>query len=93
LGALLAKYAASLPALFLVSQVELEKPEVAGPDGVAVRVARADGAKCERCWNYSIHVGENAAYPTICERCTAALAEIARDPARVAEGVAPEAKS
>jgi isoleucyl-tRNA synthetase len=58
-----------------------------------VRVARADGAKCERCWNYSIHVGENAAYPTICERCTAALAEIARDPARVAEGVAPEAKS
>jgi isoleucyl-tRNA synthetase len=93
LGALLAKYAASLPALFLVSQVELEKPEVAGPDGVAVRVAHADGAKCERCWNYSIHVGENAAYPTICERCTAALAEIARDPARVAEGVAPEAKS
>jgi isoleucyl-tRNA synthetase len=93
MAALLAKYAASLPVLFLVSQVELEKLQVAGPDGVAVRVARADGAKCERCWNYSIHVGENAAYPTICERCTAALAEIARDPARVAEGVAPEAKS
>jgi isoleucyl-tRNA synthetase len=93
MAALLAKYAASLPALFLVSQVELEKLQVAGPDGVAVRVARADGAKCERCWNYSIHVGENAAYPTICERCTSALAEIASDPARVSEGVAPEAKS
>jgi isoleucyl-tRNA synthetase len=93
MAALLAKYAASLPALFLVSQVELEKLQVAGPDAIAVRVEHADGAKCERCWNYSIHVGENAAYPTICERCTAALAEIARDPARVAEGVAPEAKS
>ena len=36
----------------------------------------ADGAKCERCWNYSTHVGENTRYPDICERCTEALAEI-----------------
>ncbi|MGH7839064.1 MAG: zinc finger domain-containing protein, partial [Candidatus Binataceae bacterium] len=35
--------------------------------------------KCERCWNYSLHVGESAEYPTICERCLAALAEIERD--------------
>jgi isoleucyl-tRNA synthetase len=45
---------------------------------VEVTVERADGQKCERCWNYSKHVGENAEYPTICERCTAALEEIAR---------------
>ena len=39
-------------------------------------MTRADGAKCERCWNYSTHVGESADYPTVCERCVAALREI-----------------
>jgi len=29
-----------------------------------------------RCWNYSTHVGESAKYPTVCERCVEALAEI-----------------
>jgi isoleucyl-tRNA synthetase len=75
LAALLANYLKSLPALFIVSQVRLE-PSTA--EGVSVKVDRADGQKCERCWNYSTHVGENAEYPTICERCVAALDEIAR---------------
>ena len=44
--------------------------------GLSVAVQRADGAKCERCWNYSTHVGENADYPTVCERCVKALNEI-----------------
>ena len=43
-----------------------------------VEIQRADGAKCERCWNYSTHVGESADYPTVCERCLKALAEIDR---------------
>ena len=77
---LLKNYASSLPQLFIVSQVSVERAE--GKAGAAtgpvdeIEVARADGKKCERCWNYSIHVGENADYPTICERCTAAIAEI-----------------
>jgi isoleucyl-tRNA synthetase len=29
-----------------------------------------------RCWNYSTDVGESAKYPTVCERCVAALEEI-----------------
>jgi len=41
-----------------------------------VIIQKADGKKCERCWNYSVHVGENVKYPSICERCTAALDEI-----------------
>ncbi|MGB6431227.1 MAG: isoleucine--tRNA ligase [Candidatus Acidiferrales bacterium] len=90
---LLTKYAGSLPALFLVSQVESKKSQLAIPVDIPVHVERAEGAKCERCWNYSIHVGENAAYPTICERCTAALAEIERDPARGTDGAAPGAAS
>ena len=53
--------------------------------GLAVKIERADGKKCERCWNYSTHVGENGRYPTVCERCSEALAEIESDtPAGVA---------
>ena len=78
---LLKKYAAFLPALFIVSQVTIEdlnsSPGASAKDGIeGVLVAPAKGTKCERCWNYSTHVGENAEYPTLCERCVAALAEI-----------------
>jgi isoleucyl-tRNA synthetase len=71
-----------LPALFIVSQVEIVDeskdlpPRDAPPGGWRIEIARADGAKCERCWNYSTHVGENADYPTVCERCVKALTEI-----------------
>ena len=47
--------------------------------GLAVKIERADGKKCDRCWNYSTHVGENKRYPTVCERCLEALVEIERD--------------
>jgi isoleucyl-tRNA synthetase len=76
LAGLLAKYAGWLPALFIVSQVELG---AASNGEVAVAVERARGKKCERCWNYSERVGESTAWPTVCERCVAALEEIARD--------------
>jgi isoleucyl-tRNA synthetase len=86
---LLEKYKALLPALFIVSQVDTiaEPPKDAvlaedvGVSGLAIKVEKADGNKCERCWNYSTHVGENTRYPTICERCTEALAEIESKPA------------
>jgi len=85
LAALLQKYAKDLPALFIVSQVEVETiPEstpaaAAQPGELQVRAERARGAKCERCWNYSTRVGESADFPTLCERCLAAFAEIERD--------------
>jgi len=44
--------------------------------GLTIKIEHASGAKCERCWNYSTHVGENPRYPTVCERCSEALAEI-----------------
>jgi isoleucyl-tRNA synthetase len=44
--------------------------------GLEISVQKADGKKCDRCWNYSVHVGENSRYPTICERCSAAIQEI-----------------
>jgi isoleucyl-tRNA synthetase len=64
-------------ALLIVSGVEVHKAESGNGSGaVTVEVRRAPGEKCERCWNYSIHVGENKEFPTICERCSEALAEI-----------------
>jgi isoleucyl-tRNA synthetase len=77
LAALLRKHVASLPAFFIVSQVEIA---AGNPDGrLNIQVERAHGKKCERCWNYSTHVGESTDYPTCCERCVAALDEIERD--------------
>jgi len=73
---LLERYAAHLPALFVVSAVQIKKHE--GEMGVLVD--RAPGAKCERCWNFSTHVGEDKAFPTVCERCSAALKVIAGEP-------------
>jgi isoleucyl-tRNA synthetase len=53
--------------------------QAAAIEGLQIKIDRALGTKCERCWNYSTHVGESAHYPTLCERCVAALAEIERE--------------
>ena len=34
-----------------------------------IGVTRADGAKCERCWNYTRDVGSFHDHPTLCARC------------------------
>jgi len=67
---LLEEYAADLPALFIVSEVALEK-------GLASPVVeRAGGSKCERCWKYLPDVGEDAEFPGICRACSQAVHEI-----------------
>jgi isoleucyl-tRNA synthetase len=71
---LLQKHREDLRYLFIVSQVELE--EAKNVETVRIKISAADGTKCERCWNYSTLVGESARYPTVCERCVAALTEI-----------------
>jgi len=74
---LLERYRDQLRYLFIVSEVVLEKASASNGDaGLTITVSKAPGQKCERCWNYSIHVGEDPAYPTVCERCSAVLAEI-----------------
>ena len=85
---LLERYKAWLPALFIVSQADLNPTLSDSASGFTVSVSRADGTKCERCWNYSTHVGEDAEYPTICERCVTALAENKRDGVKYGEGAA-----
>ncbi|HEY9736170.1 MAG TPA: class I tRNA ligase family protein, partial [Trichocoleus sp.] len=67
--------------LFLVSQVEVldTADALAGltyrseSDALGVGVADAEGQKCDRCWNYSVQVGQSTEHPTICERCIEVL--------------------
>ncbi|HEY9630107.1 MAG TPA: isoleucine--tRNA ligase [Coleofasciculaceae cyanobacterium] len=67
--------------LFLTSQVELlETPDrladskfQSQSDALGIGVVDAEGKKCDRCWNYSTHVGESAAHPLLCERCVEAI--------------------
>ena len=82
--AALAKYRDELRYLFLVSGVTLEQaPSASETSPVLVKVEKAPGQKCERCWNYSTEVGKDPEYPTVCERCSEALKEIeAADPVR-----------
>ncbi len=68
---LLLDYFDQLRYIFIVSQVEVSEG-----DAFKVVIQKADGEKCERCWNYSVRVGEFVEYPTVCERCNDALVSI-----------------
>jgi len=70
---LLEEYARELPALFIVSQVEIARAPAEGALGV--EVLRAAGQKCERCWKYTLDVGSDERFPTICAPCAAAVEE------------------
>jgi isoleucyl-tRNA synthetase len=63
--------------LFLTSQVELlespaslkDLPYQSLSESLGVGVVKAEGEKCDRCWNYSPFVGQHATHPLLCERC------------------------
>jgi isoleucyl-tRNA synthetase len=68
--------------LFLTSQVELlDSPAglsdlkySSQSDTLGIGVIDAEGTKCDRCWNYSTHVGTSTEHPLLCDRCIPALA-------------------
>jgi isoleucyl-tRNA synthetase len=45
----------------------------ASENGLRVRIAKAAGEKCERCWHYETDVGQYSSHPTLCGRCVAVL--------------------
>jgi isoleucyl-tRNA synthetase len=69
--------------LFICSQVQLEKTmqkassedegiesvEIPEVGNFQVQILRANGTRCERCWNYCESVGTFEDHPQICERC------------------------
>jgi isoleucyl-tRNA synthetase len=78
LYSILHRHEAQLRYLLIVSAVNLTQAAGNGIGSAHVEIKKADGTKCERCWNYSVHVGEDKKYPTVCERCSAVLKEIER---------------
>jgi isoleucyl-tRNA synthetase len=74
LAQLLGGYREELPTLLGVSQIELDEAFTDAAEqtsGVRVRVERATGVKCDRCWRYVPSVNGEG----ICDRCVEALAE------------------
>jgi isoleucyl-tRNA synthetase len=69
----LKRYEDQLRYLLIVSAVSLTNASGNTAAGATITISRAEGQKCERCWNYSTHVGEDSRYPTVCERCSAVL--------------------
>ena len=45
----------------------------ASEGGITVRIARAAGEKCERCWHYETDIGTHSVHPSLCGRCVAVL--------------------
>jgi isoleucyl-tRNA synthetase len=73
LHAQLAPYRDQLAGIFLVSQAELTN----GAGALSVQVSRAEGDRCDRCWLVLPTVGQDAAQPSLCHRCVAAVGEAA----------------
>ncbi|UXR72390.1 isoleucine--tRNA ligase [Staphylococcus sp. IVB6240] len=56
--------------LFIVSQVEVvDAPAGQAYQYATVEIAKADGEKCERCWNYSDDLGAVGELTHLCPRC------------------------
>jgi isoleucyl-tRNA synthetase len=59
----------------VVSQVRVTAslPSGGQAPSLGIRVLRAEGEKCVRCWNFSTAVGSNAQHPQLCEKCIEAI--------------------
>jgi isoleucyl-tRNA synthetase len=81
---LLRRHEPDLRYIFIVSQVELV--DDLQNTAVQVQVHRANGGKCERCWNYSLSVGTDSEFTTLCERCVPVVREMAKMPVDIPGG-------
>lgn len=70
---LLQKYKKDLASLLLVSTVHLAHTE---DEEIKVNVTKAEGKKCQRCWNYSLYVGKSSRFPLFCKRCEEVVSQI-----------------
>ena len=62
-----------LRTVFIISDLEVLENERKDEIKLGVKVDVAPGEKCERCWMYSLTVGEDKENPTICHKCSEAL--------------------
>jgi isoleucyl-tRNA synthetase len=78
LSAALQAQADSLAEFFIVSQASTtltDEPPLSEiqANGLTVKVTRAKGLKCARCWRVLPSVGQFAQHPTLCQRCYTAV--------------------
>ncbi len=63
-----------LTTLCIISELKVVADDHIESSGLpAVEALKATHAKCERCWNLRPSVGQNATYPTLCDRCAASF--------------------
>ncbi|MCX5708915.1 MAG: isoleucine--tRNA ligase [Candidatus Omnitrophica bacterium] len=70
-----------LTEIFKVSQVAVANIDAFAPElivdpnypEIAISVEKAEGQKCERCWNYSGSVGKNQEHSSLCDKCLQAV--------------------
>ena len=79
----LQEFSYSLRNLFIVSEVTIESSlekeatlESQEIPGLKIRVDKAQGEKCNRCWVYFRDVGSDPSHPTICQRCLEELKDL-----------------
>jgi isoleucyl-tRNA synthetase len=73
----LSNYKDFLPTIFIVSSAEVTNdtspPESALKsseiEGLSILVEKAEGDKCQRCWNWDITVGKYNDFPDLCKKC------------------------
>lgn len=84
---LLRRYEKELARVFIVSQFSISDSELPGMEKtvvsfaessdkmttIGVKVEKAEGVKCVRCWHYSAAVGRHAGHPELCEKCVDAV--------------------
>jgi isoleucyl-tRNA synthetase len=75
-----------LPSIFITSQATVPTADGGSGNGAApavlaevnengmkVKVLKAQGEKCPRCWKYSTKIGIDAAFPDLCNDCAEAV--------------------
>jgi isoleucyl-tRNA synthetase len=72
---LIDQYKDFLTTFFIVSSAEIADKSLDGSyksaeiEGLEIKIEKAPGEKCQRCWNWSKAVGSFEEAPEICERC------------------------
>lgn len=70
---ILEEHEQELPSYFIVSEVEWRSRSA---HDITVKVEKAPGGKCNRCWMLSSYVGSSSDAPDFCERCEKVVKEI-----------------
>ncbi len=61
---LLKKIDDELKSIFIVSQIDVQK----GGE-LDIAILKAEGEKCERCWQYAVDMNKAGRFPNVCKRC------------------------